>query len=919
LQKWFSSTDHPSAADPYFLYGASNLGSMVALLGYPLFVEPNWPLYDQRVWWAVGYGLLVACTAACAVFLWLSKPVGDPAGDLALAGAEAETGLAAGAVNPVGTSAAVPEPVAVGAQGIQAAHGTQAVTQGKKKGKHKGKGRTAPQVTAAPSAAPAAAAAPPAQLLPEEAATLGGEVTWRRRLRWVALALVPSSMMLGVTTYITTDLAPIPLLWVLPLAIYLLSFIIVFAKVPDQAQRIVVWVMAVVATAAVGYFVLPLLRDNFLARDGVIVPLTSWPQHWQQIRSLFGGQAGTWTLVAYGMYAVLPVALYFSLLIFRLRMPHLMHMVFVLALPLLVLFVVFMMLSERKLGIPATIALHLATLFVVAMVCHGEMAHDRPATRHLTEFFLWMSVGGVLGGLLNALVAPLIFNAHVEYELILMVACLLLPRLGSADTSAWGPAVDVGEAILFVVTALALVGLRLWDHDLRFERVPYGPWEWQLTTVLFAVAVGVLCVWRVRKARLVYAMDFILPLTLGLLVIGLDWGLYSDFMIRRMKGLADSLNLEVAQVGSLLRLGIPAVLCYTFVDRSLRFGLGVGALMLAAGFCGVLDSNTLLQKRTFFGVLKVEDDGVFHRLVHGTTLHGMQFIDPARRGEPLTYYHRTGPMGHLFEAYNTDPGKNLAVVGLGTGTMACYALPGQHLTFYDIDTTVRDISFDTDVYFTYVSDARERGAKVDLVLGDARLTMDRQQLSEDEKYSILCVDAFSSDAIPIHLITLEALRMYLTKMKEDGIIAFHVSNRYLDLRPVLARLAEQEGLVGYYESDGNDKANGKAASTWVVLARKREYLARLFTEDHWDKERWNEDREPVRQAMVSLAALPDNGTGLSAQALVLAGITGDDGDPDQEKRRANIRPIWRRLELEPDVGVWTDDYSNLLSVFTAWK
>jgi hypothetical protein len=893
LQKWFASTDHPSAADPYFLYGASNLGSMLALLGYPAFVEPNWALYDQRVYWAIGYGVLAAGTLGCIALLWLSRPAPQPA---AVGASAAEAGLAAGAVTPVGTSAApVSEPVGVASQAVTT-HTREAVTRGKKKGKNKGKPRTQNQVTATPTPL---ASSTSRELLPAQASPLGGEVTWRRRLRWVALALVPSSMMLGVTTYITTDLAPIPLLWVLPLAIYLLSFIIVFAKIPHLTQRIIVWLGAVALAVAVGYFVVPGMRQYVAER----------------VR--FG------EVIGYLLWLVPPAAVAASLLIFRLRMPHLLHLVFVLALPLLVLFVVFMMLSERKLSIPLTIALHLLTLFVVAMVCHGEMARDRPSTKHLTEFFLWMSVGGVLGGLFNALVAPLVFNGLVEYQLIMVVACLLLPPLGSPNDSAWGPTIDVALAVLFLLTGAVLIGVRMHNNivvegveqfRVPLEHATHGPWGWLLAAVLLVVAVGAVRVVRQRQARLVHAMDYVLPLTLCVLVVGLSWGLESSHLYFRLRTLGDQLKLERGQLYKLLTFGVPAVLCYTFVDRSIRFGLGVGALLLGAAFCGLFDTNTLMQKRSFFGVLKVEEDELYHRLVHGTTLHGKQFRDPARHREPLTYYHRTGPMGHLFDAYwDKDPRKNYAVVGLGTGTMACYAEPGQHLTFYDIDTVVRDIAYNTD-YFTYVSDAEERGVNVELVLGDARLTMERKQLSEDEKYNILCVDAFSSDAIPIHLITRQALQMYLTKIKEDGIIAFHVSNRYLDLRPVLARLAEVEGLTGYYESDGSEGEEGKAASTWVVLARKPEYLSRLPNEDRWERVRL-----PVQQAMVSLLAVPDNGTGLKAQAFILAGLTGDDGDLDLERRWTMIRMPWRPLKTWDDVGEWTDDYSNLLSVFTAWK
>jgi spermidine synthase len=380
-------------------------------------------------------------------------------------------------------------------------------------------------------------------------------------------------------------------------------------------------------------------------------------------------------------------------------------------------------------------------------------------------------------------------------------------------------------------------------------------------------------------------------------LVGLSLGFGSHALQPGVRGLTQQVGLEQTEaLGTLLVFGVPALLCYTFIDRPLRFGLGAGALLLGMAFCAIFDSTTLYQKRSFFGVLKVEKHGGYHRLLHGTTVHGIQSRDEKDRREPLAYFHRTGPVGHLFAAFNTDPGKNLAVIGLGTGTMACYAHPGQHLTFYDIDPVVRDIAYNP-AYFTYISDARARGVQVDLVMGDARLTMERQQPSEEEKYGILCVDAFSSDAIPIHLLTLEALQMYLTKLRDDGVLAFHISNRYLDLRPVLARLAEKLELKGYYESVADDRLVGRAASTWVVLARKEEHLARL-------------PREDSLQSLLLLSAWPDNGTGLGAQALMLYQLVGTD---------SFTGTLWMPLKTDDKVGLWTDDYSNLLSVVVGWS
>jgi hypothetical protein len=220
--------------------------------------------------------------------------------------------------------------------------------------------------------------------------------------------------------------------------------------------------------------------------------------------------------------------------------------------------------------------------------------------------------------------------------------------------------------------------------------------------------------------------------------------------------------------------------------------------------------------------------------------------------------------------------------------MACYAEPGQHLTFYDIDPAVRDISFTDKGYFTYVPDARRRHVIVeDLVLGDARLTLQRQQLTEEDKYGILVVDAFSSDAIPIHLINQNAIRIFLDKLSANGLIAFHISNRYLNLLPVLANIAEAEGIVGLYQQDEGDYAIGKWPTTWVVLARKPEHVERL-NDMAWEKQtgvrEWGKVQPLLRAAGIPVPA---------------------------------VKPRWKDLNnrRDPRVGVWTDDYSNVLSVF----
>jgi hypothetical protein len=798
LQKWFASTTHPAARDPYFLYGSSNLGSLLALVGYPFVYEYFVPLSGQRTLWVFGYAVLVLLVATCAVFLWLSPRVPTPV------------------KSPPGPGDKQPDPVQAAAK----------PAQGESRQKAKGRRKTGSRDTVSD---PSATSQPIAT-----ASAFSQKVTWARRGRWVLLAAVPSSLMLGVTTFMTTDIAAISWLWLPPLTLYLLSFIIVFARVPPLFHVVMVIIMPLLILTAV----------------------------------FLGGILGL-------NFNVLP-----------------MHM---------------------------RILLHLAVLFVVALVCHGELARDRPNAQSLTEFFLWMSFGGVLGGVFNALLAPVLFVGNFEYPLALVVACMLLPSLGwDLNMGSWGVYADMGLGSVFATIGMALIGLRWWDDGrLPLTWVARESKGWFLLPCLLAVGLVLVQGYRARERRLACCFDLVLPFALCILVAGFMWGIASDTIEPSFVRLARKMEVEPSTLRYIVTFGVPAILCYTFVERSTRLGLGVAAILLASCVCRMDDETLLFQTRSFFGVLRVEVDGPCFRLVHGNTLHGQQFRADFNDSEydvdePIAYYSHSGPVGHLFNAYSPDahnlsavggsagPGAtltprpgirpNLGVIGLGTGTMAAYAEGGQHITFYDIDPAVRDISFTDHGWFTFVANARQRGVYVaDLVLGDARLTLQRQQFTEDNKYGILIVDAFSSDAIPIHLINQDALRIYLDKLNDNGIIAFHISNRYLNLLPVLANLAEAEDLVGLYEKDKRDDEIWKTSTTWVVLARKSDDLERLPNEVSRDKQvgvrDWAEVRSVLRSACVLAAELPD--------------------------------PRWKdlRKERDPRVGVWTDDYSNLFSVF----
>jgi hypothetical protein len=698
LQKWFAATGHPAGRDPYFLYAASNLGSMLALLGYPVLVEPFLPLkpdhwLSQSWLWAAGYGVLAVLVGACAWAVWRAP-------------ADA-----------------------------------------------------AKKVNAGPQNVKRENFMPP---------------TLRRRVHWVALAFVPSSLMLGVTTYITLDIAAVPLLWIIPLALYLLSFILVFAR----------WPLAVHKSLAVAMPLTILLLIFLMLSE--VQPLVTGHILWPLVR-------------------LAPVK------------PH----------------------------IGVIVLMHLATLFVVSLVCHGELARTRPSPHYLTGFYLLMSLGGVLGGLFNALVAPLVFSGVIEYQLALVAACLLVPAVipGGGDwLRRFLPERFLQPSILVLdIVSAALVGLFL-----------YG-----LLTFVSEPAVAST------------PSD-------GWLVTVQDW-FGSTFA-----WVCDRFQFDAPKMLCVMLYGIPILLAYTLVARPLRFGLGVGALLLAAAVWNLQGQTEVLhQERTFFGVLKVKNsivDGRYaHTLLHGTTLHGVQLLDlppgPAvdlsewhgrteygvqwldddSSRQPSSYYHRTGPVGQMFAAFPEEEHKGkVAVIGLGSGTLAAYGQPDMGLTFYDIDPAVVRIAENPD-YFTYLKDCP---AKHNIILGDARL---RLQEAPDSEYDVILVDAFSSDAIPIHLITREALELYFQKLAPHGVLMVHISNRYLDLEPVLGNLARHLKLVAldqYDENTDRDEMPGKNAAEWVVLARTRDDVGSL---------------------------------------------AGD--------------PRWHQALTDPKVGVWTDDYSNLLAVF----
>jgi SAM-dependent methyltransferase len=429
--------------------------------------------------------------------------------------------------------------------------------------------------------------------------------------------------------------------------------------------------------------------------------------------------------------------------------------------------------------------LNLLFFTAAAMIFHGELAKDRPAASRLTEFYLCLSVGGMLGGLFNALIAPLLFKNVLEYPLIMLAACLFRPAGESAG-----------------------------DDQIKMSN------RWH--DVAWAIGMGTL------TAVLILAVQ--------------------------------AFGVNPGRVSTLSIFGIPALLTYRFVKNPVRFGLCLVAVLAASLLYKEAYGRTLLMERNFFGVLRVtvDSEGKYHQLFHGNTLHGIQSIDPARQRESLSYFHRTGPIGQVFEIFNSSSSQgSVGVIGLGAGSLAAYAKPTQEWTFYEIDPAVERISSNPD-YFSFLKNSRAR--KLNIVLGDARL---RLKDAPDSQYGLLVLDAFSSDAIPMHLVTREALQLYQQKLAHGGILAFHITNRRLDLKPVFANLAHDAGLIGLIREDNHldnqERTNGKIESVWVIMARQKSELAQ-FSRD----------------------------------------------------------PSWRPLRPDPAIGTWTDDFSNILGVIS-WR
>ena len=572
IQRLFTVTGHKHAHDPYFLYAASNLGSLMGLAAYPLVIEPYYGLLIQSQTWLYAYVALILASVIC---LLLTKPLQH--------------------------------------------HDASAIDQNQ------------PKTPATP-------------------------VPAKTKWLWLLLAFFPSSLLLGVTTHITTAIFSAPMLWSLPLALYLFTFVIAFSKKPIISLNTMSRIQPFAVTALLGSMIV--LRPSALT--------VSW-------------------------YAVFGHALIFTL---------------------------------------------------IALTCHLRLADTRPKddTRHLTVFYLMISIGGALGGVFNAFIAPFIFKTAFEYPFILLLALTINPFFSTKPSARIRPFLWIAS-ICLVLILLTLMG-GIFDYMSKYQ---------MLTAFSLILTVVILSSFHPKSA----------------------------------------------------------LLC--------------GIALIAINYA--LPVTVVAQDRNFYGIVKVVDtklniDGKDYdarTIHHGTTNHGMQVRDPAFEKMPISYYVNGTPIGDVFKALNP---KRAVVAGLGAGVMNCLAKPSTELTFIEIDPAIVEIA---ERDFTYLSGCPHK-SPTKIITGDGRLAMKKL----DGRFDVIMLDAFTSDAIPLHLVTMEAMATYLDKLNTGGLLVFHISNRYFDLGPVLAKTAEAIGLKNRFVAFAPEKISDVALpSIWIAMARNDADFARL--------------------------------------------------------------------------------------------
>jgi len=466
----------------------------------------------------------------------------------------------------------------------------------------------------------------------------------------------------------------------------------------------------------------------------------------------------------------------------------------------------FLLTANLWVGIP----LHLFTLFSVALFCHTWLAQNRPDASGLTAFFTLISLGGVLGGMFNTFFAPWFFTTFAEYPLMIIVACLMLKRFAPCETKHDAPEESIALSVIIGLYAAVLLAMvNQLNLPLFFQQIALftgfdtarPPVDGMLATL--------------QNSQVLFR---------SLLIV--VFSLFPLFLLKKMP----RLNLAL----------------FTLIVMSFLFIWKTGH-----------QSINLARARNFFGIKSVQYNPQLklRSLVHGTTVHGNQCIEPAYISMPLTYFHPKGPVGQIFQspaAARHD--LKAAILGMGIGSIAAYSRPGNEFVFYELDPQVISIAQNSDL-FTFISDNADTCR---IVCGDGR-QMIRQ--APENYFDMIFFDAFSSGSVPVHLITIEAINEYLLRLKPDGLLIMNITNRYLDLKPVLAAAAKVCDLKAITISD------------------------QYFAKD-----------------------VPENFQRFQSEYVVLA------------KDFTNLQPFventssgWQPLDCEKKIEPWTDDFSSLLA------
>ncbi|MCU1330569.1 MAG: integral rane protein-like protein [Bryobacterales bacterium] len=536
--------------------------------------------------------------------------------------------------------------------------------------------------------------------LASEAATTapGPAPAWKERALWVALAACASALLLAVTNHLTQNVAAIPFLWVLPLSLYLLSFILCFDSDRWYKRRIYA-PLSVVMVLTLAYAI----SENSELFDGI-----------------------NWLLGKLHIGSV----------------------------------------TDLKLAV----GFFCLALFVLFMVCHGELARRRPSPAYLTSFYLMVSVGGAIGGLMIGFGTPHLFNALYDLPVVIsLTAFLLLYMLVTASKKAHGT--EAADEFLTEPLDKVVVG------------------------VLIA-AVAAFSIWRIVSWKLFGAVAFLSgPKDSPALLSGT--ALLALYLLWRTRGSMND-RLVVTAVAAGLTFGITG-----FLARDTWKSV----------------NNARVLERNFYGALEVYDKptdgnmGPARILRHGTIDHGEQFLWPQNQRFATTYYARQSGVGLAIQTLQNEGPMNVGVIGLGAGTLATYARPVDHYTIYEINPAVLEIA---NTQFTYL---RFCMAPKEVVMGDARLSLEREP---SHQFDVLAVDAFSGDAIPVHLLTREAYALYWKHLKPDGVLAVHVSNRYLSLAPVVEIGAKEFGKQAKniaFEPNDRDSTE-ETTSDWVLVTSR---------------------------------------------------------------------------------------------------